>query len=55
LTPGGPNGLDGNEASARAQKAAGYKEVAAGTKNGKWVDHVLTELRRDDWEKANSV
>ena len=47
---------EGNEASARAQKAAGYKEVGrwAGDAfiDGKWVDHVLTELLREDWEKV---
>jgi|SRR5438067_4921514 len=48
--------LDGNEASARAQKAAGYKAVGRWTGDhfidGKWVDTVLTELLREDWEKA---
>lgn len=47
--------LEGNEASARAQKSAGYKEVgrwhADRFIDGKWVDHVLTELLREDWEK----
>ena len=51
--------LEGNEASARAQKAAGYKEVGRWTRDryidGKWTDHVLTELLREDWRKANSV
>lgn len=50
--------LEGNEASARAQKAAGYKEVGRWHKDrfidGKWTDHVLTELLREDWEKASS-
>ena len=49
--------LDGNVASARAQKAAGYKEVGRWTADrfidGKWVDHVLTELLREDWERAH--
>lgn len=48
--------LEGNEASARAQKAAGYKEIGRWTGDqfvdGKWVDLVLTELLREDWEKA---
>lgn len=48
--------LEGNEASRRAQLAAGYKEVGRwhGERfiDGKWVDHVLTELLREDWEKA---
>jgi RimJ/RimL family protein N-acetyltransferase len=50
---------DGNEASGRAQAAAGYlvvgrrrQEVFIG---GKWVDAILTEVLREDWEKANSV
>lgn len=51
--------LDGNEASARAQKAAGYKEVGRWTGDrfidGKWVDHVLTELLREDWERRPPV
>jgi RimJ/RimL family protein N-acetyltransferase len=51
--------LEGNEASARAQRAAGYKEVGRwhGDRfvDGKWVDHVLTELLREDWEKKKSV
>jgi [ribosomal protein S5]-alanine N-acetyltransferase len=48
--------LGGNEASARAQKAAGYKEVGRWTGDrfidGHWVDHVLTELLREDWERS---
>jgi RimJ/RimL family protein N-acetyltransferase len=48
--------LEGNIASARAQKAAGYREVGRwhGDRfiDGKWVDHVLTEVLREDWEKA---
>lgn len=51
--------LEGNEASARAQKAAGYKEIGRWHKDrfvdGRWVDHVLTELLREDWERARSV
>jgi RimJ/RimL family protein N-acetyltransferase len=47
--------LDGNHASARAQKAAGYKEIGRWTADrfidGKWHDEVLTELLREDWEK----
>ncbi len=49
--------LAGNQASARAQEAAGYREVGrwheAYFRAGKWVDHVITELRREDWEAAN--
>ena len=48
--------LEGNVASARAQKSAGYKEVGRwhddAFVDGKWLDHVLTELRREDWEKS---
>ena len=51
--------FDGNVASARAQKAAGYKEVGRWHQDrfvdGKWVDHVLTELTREDWARARSV
>jgi RimJ/RimL family protein N-acetyltransferase len=50
--------LDGNEASARAQKAAGYREVGRWQKDhfvdGKWVDHILTEVLREDWEARPS-
>ena len=46
--------LDGNEASRRAQMAAGYREVGRRReeffRNGAWVDFVLTELHRADWE-----
>ena len=48
--------LEGNVASARAQKAAGYKEVGRwhddAFVDGRWVDHVLTELLRADWERS---
>lgn len=51
--------LEGNQASARAQAAAGYQEVGRWRKDrfidGRWLDHVLTELMREDWERANSV
>ena len=51
--------LEGNEASARAQKAAGYKEVGRwkGDRfiDGTWRDHILTEVLREDWAKTNSV
>ena len=47
--------IEGNEASARAQKSAGYKEVGRWHQDafvdGEWHDHVLTELLREDWEK----
>ena len=48
--------LDGNVASGRAQKAAGYREVGRWHKerfvDGEWRDMVLTELMREDWEKS---
>ena len=48
--------LDGNLASGRAQKAAGYREVGRWHKerfvDGEWRDMVLTELMREDWEKS---
>jgi RimJ/RimL family protein N-acetyltransferase len=48
--------LEGNLASARAQAAAGYREVGRWHKDkffdGEWHDHVLTELMREDWEQA---
>jgi RimJ/RimL family protein N-acetyltransferase len=51
--------LDGNDASAKAQAAAGYREVgrlrADMFVDGRWRDHVITEVLREDWEKANSV
>jgi RimJ/RimL family protein N-acetyltransferase len=47
--------IDGNEASARAQKSAGYREVGRWHQDafvdGEWRDHVLTEMLREDWEK----
>jgi RimJ/RimL family protein N-acetyltransferase len=51
--------IEGNVASGRAQKAAGYKEVGRwhddAFVDGKWLDHILTELRREDWERGRSV
>jgi len=51
--------LEGNEGSARAQAAAGYREVGRWRRDrfidGEWRDHVLTEVMREDWAKANSV
>jgi RimJ/RimL family protein N-acetyltransferase len=41
---------------ARAQAAAGYREVGRWQRDrfvdGEWRDHVLTEVLREDWEKA---
>ena len=51
--------VDGNEASGRAQKAAGYREVGRWHKDrfvdGEWRDLVMTELMREDWAKSRSV
>jgi ribosomal-protein-alanine N-acetyltransferase len=48
--------LEGNEASRRAQVAAGYREVGRlhreFYREGRWIDHILTELLREDWERA---
>lgn len=48
--------LDGNQASARAQAASGYREIGRHHADmfidGKWRDHVLTEVLREDWRKA---
>jgi len=50
--------IDGNVASARAQAAAGYREVGRWHRDrfidGEWRDHVMTELMREDWEKARA-
>ncbi|MDQ6898672.1 MAG: GNAT family N-acetyltransferase [Candidatus Dormibacteraeota bacterium] len=46
--------LEGNEASARAQRAAGYREVGRFQRevfrDGRWFDQIQTELLREDWE-----
>jgi ribosomal-protein-alanine N-acetyltransferase len=48
--------FDGNEASGRAQAAAGYKIVGRRREyvfaGGRWLDEILTEVLRSDWEKA---
>lgn len=47
--------LAGNEASRRAQEGAGYREVGRlredSFRDGVWIDRVLTELYRDEWER----
>jgi len=49
--------LEGNEASRRAQLAAGYREVGRlrreHFRDGRWLDHILTELLREDWERRH--
>lgn len=53
------NYIDGNVASARAQKAAGYQEVGRLREesfgDGRWRDIIVTELMREDWAKRTSV
>jgi RimJ/RimL family protein N-acetyltransferase len=48
--------FDGNEASGRAQAAAGYKIVGRRREyvfaGGRWLDEILTEVLRSDWVKA---
>ena len=48
--------LEPNEASAKAQARVGLREVgrhhAEFWRDGKWVDHVLTELTREDWQAS---
>ena len=50
--------IEGNTASARAQAAAGYREVGRWHRDrfvdGEWRDHVLTEVLREDWENARA-
>jgi RimJ/RimL family protein N-acetyltransferase len=51
--------FDGNEASAKAQAASGYREIGRHHADlfvdGKWRDHVMTEVMREDWEKAQGA
>ncbi len=51
--------FEGNEASARAQAAAGYREVGRWRRDrwieGEWRDHIITECTREDWEKARAT
>ncbi|HLQ15048.1 MAG TPA: GNAT family protein [Candidatus Eisenbacteria bacterium] len=50
--------LEGNVASARAQKAAGNREVGRWHLDrfvdGEWRDVVLTEVLRDDWARPRA-
>ena len=47
---------EGNESSARAQAAAGYREVGRLRQetfiDGEWRDEIITELLREDWERS---
>jgi ribosomal-protein-alanine N-acetyltransferase len=51
--------FEGNEASARAQAAAGYREIgrykAEMFIDGHWRDEILSEVNREDWLRDNSV
>ncbi len=51
--------IEGNEASRRAQLAAGYRECGRRRqelfREGRWLDQIETELLREDWQKAVSV
>ncbi len=48
----------GNEASARAQAAAGYRAVGRWRRDrfvdGRWIDLILTEVLREDWAKGQA-
>ena len=50
--------IDGNVASAKAQAGAGYVEVGRRRQHcwreGRWLDEIVTELLREDWEKAQA-
>lgn len=50
--------IQGNDASWRAQSAAGYREVGRHHeevfRDGVWLDYILTELRRSDWAAASA-
>ncbi len=47
--------FEGNEASGRAQAAAGYKVVGRRREyvfaGGRWLDLIMTEVLREDWVK----
>jgi ribosomal-protein-alanine N-acetyltransferase len=51
--------FDGNEASGKAQSAAGYREVGRYRADvfidGRWRDQILTEVLRQDWERSRST
>lgn len=51
--------IEGNVASSRAQRAAGYREVGRWRKDrfidGEWRDHVLTEVLREEWEASRAA
>ncbi len=51
--------LEGNEASARAQAAAGYREIGRYRSDwwvdGAWRDQILTEVLREDWERQDQA
>jgi RimJ/RimL family protein N-acetyltransferase len=51
--------VEGNAGSAEAQRRAGYREVGRLRdelyRDGRWYDHILTELLRDDWEAGRPL
>lgn len=50
---------EGNDASAKAQAAAGYREVGRLHDEtfieGEWRDEIVTELLREDWERSRKT
>ncbi len=51
--------IEGNEASRRAQLAAGYREVGRRQqevfRRGRWLDLVDTEMLREDWMASTAA
>lgn len=51
------NVIEGNEASLRAQRKTGYREVGRYREHefreGRWRDEILTEVLKSDWETSN--
>jgi RimJ/RimL family protein N-acetyltransferase len=50
--------MEGNEASRKAQTRVGYREVGRRNqqyfRSGGWLDEILTEVLREDWEKGRA-
>lgn len=48
---------DGNAGSAEAQRRAGYRQIVRLKeqlyRDGRWFDGIMTELLREDWERAH--
>ncbi|HLQ60610.1 MAG TPA: GNAT family protein [Candidatus Acidoferrales bacterium] len=51
--------VEGNEASWRAQRKSGYREVGRRRqeqfRDGRWLDLVMTEVLREDWAAAGGA